>query len=100
MLYIYYDVSFSKITNQIRNRGKAKHTCTQLSYGNFFKTMLAPGVKRIKSDLWISQEKRGSGEFHRTVYLRQEELELNTQSFTEVTNLYRSIVTFFLGCLF
>ena len=34
--------------------------------------MLASRVTRIASDLWISQEKRGSLEVHRTVYLRQE----------------------------
>ena len=36
VLYICYDVTFSDIKNRIRSRGKAKHTCTQLLYGNFF----------------------------------------------------------------
>ena len=31
VLYICYDVTFSNIENRIRSRGKAKHTCTQLS---------------------------------------------------------------------
>ena len=37
VLYICYDVTFSNIKNRIRCRGKTKHTCTQLAYGNFFK---------------------------------------------------------------
>ena len=35
VLYICYDVTFSNIENRIRSIGKAKHTRTQLSLGNF-----------------------------------------------------------------